>query len=56
MLDALLFAALSSIFVQKRLQEQIQQDTDYGWNNGKTSLQWLQFFAEQGRQAATGKV
>jgi hypothetical protein len=64
MLFAVLITPLFSIFARKHRQDRLlgadytgyHSCTDYGWINGETSLQWLQFFAEEGRQAATRKV
>jgi hypothetical protein len=58
---SVLVTPLFSIFAQKRMQELLlgadstgyHACTDHGWINGETFLQWLQLFAEQGRQAAT---
>jgi len=61
MLFAVLVTPLFSIFARKCMLELLlgadstgyHACTDYGWINGETFLQWLHFFAEQGRQAAT---
>jgi hypothetical protein len=60
-LFAVLVTPLSSIFARKRMQERLlgtdstgyHACTDYGWINGEAFLHWIQFFAVQGRQAAT---
>jgi hypothetical protein len=64
MLFTVVVTPLFSIFTRKCIQEWLfgtdstgyPACTDYGRINGETSLQWLQFFAEQCRQAATRKV
>jgi len=61
MLFAELVTPLFSIFARKPVQERLlgaystgyHAFADYGWINGETFLQGLQFFAEQCRQDAS---
>jgi len=61
MLFEVLVTPLFPIFARKRTQERLfgadstgyHACRNYGYINGETFLQWLQFFAKQGCQAAT---